>query len=92
MSDSSVKPFTPGQEKFGTWIINNLGKWQTRVYEASGGRLWNTFLGGPVAILTVTGRKTGKQRKTITRRKLNAFAIEMNLVDPRAIPLDFIYR
>lgn len=63
MSDSSVKPFSPGQEKFGTWFINNLGRWQTRVYELTGGRVWNTFLGAPVAILTVTGRKSGKQRK-----------------------------
>ncbi|MDX1735180.1 MAG: nitroreductase/quinone reductase family protein [Halioglobus sp.] len=59
----NTKPFTPGQEKFGTWFINTLGRWQTRVYELSGGRLWNKFLGGPVAILTVVGRKTGKVRK-----------------------------
>ena len=58
-----IKPFTPGQEKFGSWIINRVGKWQTTVYELSGGRLWNTFLGGPVAILSVVGRKTGQLRK-----------------------------
>jgi len=58
-----VKPFTPGQEKFGTWVINRLGRWQTAVYELSGGRLWNTFLGGPVAILSVRGRKSGVLRK-----------------------------
>ena len=40
-----------------------MGRWQTAVYELTGGRLWNTFLGGPVAILTVTGRKTGRVRK-----------------------------
>ncbi len=58
-----IKPFTPGQEKFGGWIIGKVGRWQTAVYELTGGRLWNTFLGGPVAILTVTGRKTGRVRK-----------------------------
>lgn len=58
-----IKPFTPGQEKFGSWIINRVGRFQTTVYELTGGRLWNTFLGGPVAILTTVGRKTGKVRK-----------------------------
>ena len=58
-----VKPYTPGQEKFGSWIISRIGRWQTTVYELTGGRLWNTFLGGRVAILTVVGRKTGKVRK-----------------------------
>lgn len=57
------RPYTPGQEKFGSWLINRLGRMQTAVYELTGGRLWNTFLGGPVAILTVVGRKSGKVRK-----------------------------
>lgn len=59
----NIEPYTPKQEKFGTWIINKVGRWQTTVYELSGGRLWNTFLGGPVAILTTVGRKTGLVRK-----------------------------
>lgn len=58
-----IKPYTAQQEKFGSWIINRVGKLQTTVYELTGGRLWNTFLGGPVAILTTVGRKTGRQRK-----------------------------
>ena len=58
-----VKPFTPQQEKFGSWIISKVGRWQTTVYELTGGRLWNTFLGGPVAILTTVGRKSGLVRK-----------------------------
>ena len=60
---SEIKPYSPGQEKFGSWLISRLGRLQTTVYELTGGRLWNTFLGGPVAILTVVGRKTGKVRK-----------------------------
>ena len=58
-----IKPFTEGQEKFGSWIISRVGRWQTFVYELTGGRLWNTFLGGPVAILSVVGRKSGQLRK-----------------------------
>jgi F420H(2)-dependent quinone reductase len=59
----AVQPYTQQQEKFGTWLINKLGRWQTAVYELTGGRLWNTFLGGPVAILTTVGRKSGVLRK-----------------------------
>jgi deazaflavin-dependent oxidoreductase (nitroreductase family) len=62
MADS-IQPFTQKQEKFGSWIISKVGRWQTTVYELTGGRLWNTFLGGPVAILTTVGRKTGATRK-----------------------------
>ena len=62
MTDT-VQPFTQKQEKVGSWIINKVGRWQTTVYELTGGRLWNTFLGGPVAILTTVGRKTGAVRK-----------------------------
>ncbi|MEZ5502374.1 MAG: nitroreductase/quinone reductase family protein [Halioglobus sp.] len=53
-----IQRYTPKQEKFGSWIISRIGRWQTAVYELTGGRLWNTFLGGPVAILTTVGRKT----------------------------------
>ena len=58
-----IQPYTQKQEKFGSWIISKVGRWQTTVYELSGGRLWNTFLGGPVAILTTVGRKSGLVRK-----------------------------
>lgn len=63
MSDAAIKPYTEKQEKFGTWFINHLGRMQTSVYELTGGRVWNKFLGAPVAILTTVGRKTGKTRK-----------------------------
>ncbi len=63
MSEPEIKPYTEKQEKFGSWIINRVGRMQTFVYELTGGRLWNKFLGSPVAILTVVGRKTGKIRK-----------------------------
>tara|TARA_B100001540_G_scaffold208804_1_gene183957 strand:- start:1925 stop:2404 length:480 start_codon:yes stop_codon:yes gene_type:complete len=63
MSDPEFTPYTEGQEKFGSWFINRVGRMQTTVYELTGGRLWNKFLGSPVAILTVVGRKSGKVRK-----------------------------
>jgi deazaflavin-dependent oxidoreductase (nitroreductase family) len=62
MTDN-IQPYSAKQEKFGSWIISNVGRWQTTVYELTGGRLWNTFLGGPVAILTTVGRKSGLVRK-----------------------------
>ena len=60
----NFKPYTQGQERFGEWFIKNVGRWQTRVYEATGGRVWNRFLGVQCAILTTTGRKSGQPRKT----------------------------
>jgi deazaflavin-dependent oxidoreductase (nitroreductase family) len=62
MADN-IQPYTQKQEKFGSWIISKVGRWQTTVYELTGGRLWNKFLGGPVAILTTVGRKSGLVRK-----------------------------
>ena len=58
-----IQPYSQKQEKYGSWIITKVGRWQTTVYELTGGRLWNTFLGGPVAILTTVGRKSGLVRK-----------------------------
>ena len=39
MSEVTFKPYTPKQEKFGTWFINRLGRLQTAVYEFTGGRV-----------------------------------------------------
>ena len=60
----NMGPWSARQEKFGKSFIKKIAKWQTAVYEATGGRLWNTFLGAPVAILTTTGHKSGAARKT----------------------------
>ncbi len=60
----AIKPYSEKQEKFGTWLIKNIGKWQVAVYRATGGRVWNRFLGAPVAILTSTGHKSGAIRRT----------------------------
>lgn len=64
MTEHRWKPYTPAQERFGEWFIKTLGRMQVWVYEKSDGRLWNTFLKAPCAILTTTGRKSGEPRKT----------------------------
>jgi deazaflavin-dependent oxidoreductase (nitroreductase family) len=62
--EKEYQPWSAKQEAFGKFFIKRIGKWQTAVYEATGGRLWNKFLGVHCAILTTTGRKTGEARKT----------------------------
>jgi deazaflavin-dependent oxidoreductase (nitroreductase family) len=62
--NKSFAPWSEKQERMGKFIIKKIGKWQTAVYEATGGRLWNKFLGAQVAILTTIGRKSGEIRKT----------------------------
>ena len=62
-SKPEFTPYTERQERFGEWFIKNLGRMQVRVYEWTGGRVWNRFLGAPCAILTTTGRRSGKRRK-----------------------------
>jgi deazaflavin-dependent oxidoreductase (nitroreductase family) len=59
-----INPYTEKQEKLGTAIIKNFGKFQVFIYRLTGGRLLNKFLGAPVAILTHTGKKTGETRRT----------------------------
>ena len=61
---AEIKPYSEGQEKFGTWLIRNIGKWQVAVYRATGGKVWNKFLGAPVAILTSIGHKSAQIRRT----------------------------
>ena len=60
----NIEPWSKSEEKFGKWLIKKIGPAQTFVYEATGGRFWHTFLGAECAILTTTGNKTGKKRKT----------------------------
>ncbi len=57
-------PWSATQERFGKWIIKKISKYQVKVYELTNGKLWNTFLGAPCAILTTKGAKTGLLRKT----------------------------
>ena len=60
----NMGPWTEREEKFGKWFIKKIGKYQTKVFELTNGKIWNTFLGAPCAILTTIGRKSGEARKT----------------------------
>jgi deazaflavin-dependent oxidoreductase (nitroreductase family) len=64
MNNKAITPYSAKQEKIANWVMRQLARWQAPVYELSGGRLWRTFMGVPVAILTTVGRKSGKLRKT----------------------------
>lgn len=64
MDDKAIKPYTPFQEWMGLHFIKSYGRLQVCLYELSGGRLGGRFLGAPCCILTTTGRKTGKARKS----------------------------
>jgi len=59
-----VEAFTPGQERFGRFTIRIIGRVTVWIYRLSRGRLLNRFLGGPVALVTTTGRRSGKKRTT----------------------------
>lgn len=60
----AIKPYSPFQEWIGIKLIKNYGSFQTWLYEVSGGRLANQFMGCDCAILTTIGRKSGKKRKS----------------------------
>ena len=62
MAMQTVTPMTAEQERFGKWMIQRVCRLQAWVYRATGGRLWNTFLGGPVGLLGVHGRRSGVLR------------------------------
>lgn len=59
-----IKPYSPFQEWVGMKFIKNYARFQVRLYEISGGRLANQFMGCHCAILTTEGRKSGKKRKS----------------------------
>lgn len=62
MGETEVKPYTEGQEKFGRLFIRLLARVQVLLYRLSQGRIANTFNGGPVALVTMVGRRSGKRR------------------------------
>ena len=62
MAAKEIKPFTAGQERFARRIIHIVARIQVWLYRYSGGRLLGTFNGGPVALFTMTGRRSGRQR------------------------------
>lgn len=44
-------------------VLRFVSKFQASVFRLSKGRLMNTFLGGPVCMVTMTGAKSGKTRR-----------------------------
>jgi deazaflavin-dependent oxidoreductase (nitroreductase family) len=65
MAETTAKPFTPTQEKLGTFVIGWISLANTWIYRLSGGRVGGRWMyGAPVLLLTVTGRKSGQPRTT----------------------------
>ena len=59
---AQVEPYTKQQERFGHAMIKFVAIIQVALYRLSGGRIANRFNGGKVALVTMTGRRTGKRR------------------------------
>jgi deazaflavin-dependent oxidoreductase (nitroreductase family) len=63
MSERAVRPYTPGQEKFGNVVMKIMSALTTLAYRATGGKIGGKFLrGAPVILVTTTGCKSGKPR------------------------------
>lgn len=60
--DTEVQIFTEQQERIGRFFIRYTAKVQVLIYKLSGGKLGNRFNGGPVALVTMIGKRSGKRR------------------------------
>ena len=61
----TARPFTPAEERFGSFVIRYISKLNTLVYRASGGRIFGKWLrGAPVGLLIYRGRKSGRTLTT----------------------------
>ncbi len=59
---SAAKPYTATEVAIANPIIRVMSRLNTWAYRLTGGRLGGTFLrGAPVMLLTVVGRKSGRQ-------------------------------
>ena len=59
---SEARPFTPTEVAIANPVIRIMSRVNTWAYRLTGGWLGGTWLrGAPVMLLTVTGRKTGRQ-------------------------------
>jgi deazaflavin-dependent oxidoreductase (nitroreductase family) len=59
---SAARPFTPTELAIANPIIRIMSRMNTWAYRLTGGWLGGTWLrGAPVMLLTVTGRKTGRE-------------------------------
>ena len=62
MATPTAKPWTPAQERMGTFVIRYMSRANKWLYHLTGGRLGGTFFGAPVMFLTTVGRKSGEPR------------------------------
>ncbi|MGH7899728.1 MAG: nitroreductase family deazaflavin-dependent oxidoreductase [Candidatus Binatia bacterium] len=59
------RPFTPTEERIGSFVIHYIAKLNTWIYRASGGKIFGRWLrGAPVGLLAYRGRKTGRALTT----------------------------
>jgi deazaflavin-dependent oxidoreductase (nitroreductase family) len=62
MAKPTARPWTPTEERFGTVVVKAMSALNVWTYRLTGGRIGGKFLrGAPVCLVTVTGRRTGKQ-------------------------------
>jgi F420H(2)-dependent quinone reductase len=60
-----AKPFSPTEEKLGSFFIHYVAKLNTLLYRVSGGKIFGTWLrGAPIGLLTYRGRKSGRTMTT----------------------------
>jgi deazaflavin-dependent oxidoreductase (nitroreductase family) len=65
MAETNARPFTPTEERIGSFVIHYVAKLNTWLYRLSGGRVFGTWLrGAPIGLLGYRGRKSGAWRTT----------------------------
>ena len=62
---TNPRPWTPGEERFGTIAVRIMSVVNTALFKLSGGRVGSKFMrGAPVCLVTTTGARSGKVRTT----------------------------
>lgn len=63
MAETKLPPWTPTQERLGSFFVKLMTAANTWVYRLTDGRVWGTFLrGAPVCLVTATGKRSGEPR------------------------------
>jgi deazaflavin-dependent oxidoreductase (nitroreductase family) len=58
---TTARPWTPTEERIGSFVVKVMSMLNVLAYRVSGGRIGGTFLrGAPVCLVTVIGRKSGE--------------------------------
>ena len=61
----TARPFTPTEERIGSFVIRYVSALNTWLYRMSGGKVFGTWLrGAPIGLLVYRGRKTGRTLTT----------------------------